>query len=251
MHIQERYLSYQVTFVLNFLLCYSAMKLMSLFLTKDKKIFGKFLKVPYLSVRSMTYHPLRDESVVARFIFFLFLTAFSVAMADEFLVPMNFFDTLLFSPAIYFFTEMIGAFGQLLFFTTRTFSIHRTPLQARSLSHFWGKDWNLWVQDWLRDVSEGLSHRKHSRRIILVFLISGIFHELMVNLPYWLLYGESYFGTMLGYFLIQAVALWIDKRFVKKLGWTLRRIYLWACVILPSPLFINVPLLKFFGLIDA
>ncbi len=251
MHFPGNYLSYQVTFVLNFFLCYSLMKLISFLLSKDKKILGKFLKAPYLSIRSLSYHPLRDKSVVMRFLLFFFLTAFAVVMADQFLVPMNFFDTLLFSPAIYFFTEMVGAFGQILFFKTSTFPIHRKPLHAKSLSHFWGRDWNLWVQDWLRDVSEGLSRRNHNRRIILVFLISGIFHELMVNLPYWILYRQSYFGTMLGYFLIQAMALWIDKRIVKKWGPTLRRIYLWTSVILPSPLFINVPLLKFFGLIDA
>lgn len=227
------------------------MKMTSFLLTKEEKNFWEFLKAPYLSLRSLHYRPVLDDSVLIRFLLFFFLTAFSVAIAHQFLIPLNFFEILLFSPAIYFFTEMIGAFGQLLFFKTRTFSIHRTPLKARSLSHFWGRDWNLWVQDWLRDVTDGLSLRKHNRRIIMVFLISGFFHELMVNLPYWLMYRKSYFGTMLGYFLIQAVALWIDKRIVKSWGSPFRRIYLWTVVILPSPLFINVPLLKFFGLINA
>lgn len=227
------------------------MKLLSLCICSNKKDVLAFIKSPYLSIRSLNYHPVKDTSVLIRFILFFFLTAFFITVAENFFVPMNFFEILVFSPAIYFFTETIGALGQLLFFPTKTFPIHRSPLKAPSLSHFWGRDWNLWVQDWLRDVSQGFSHRHHKRRIVLVFLISGIFHEVMVNLPYWILYRESYFGTMLGYFLIQAVALWIDKRFMRKTPKIVRRAYFWIAVILPSPLFINTPLLKFFGLTDA
>ena len=232
-------------------MCYSAMKTVSLLLHRNQKNTWSFITSPYLSMRSLNYHPLQDKSLIVRFILFFFLTVFSIILAREFLVPMNYLEIVLFAPAIYFFTEAMGAIGQILFFKTKSFPIHRSPLKASSLSHFWGRDWNLWVQDWLRDISEGFSKRNRKRRIIMVFLVSGLFHEMMVNLPYWIMNQKSYFGTMLGYFLIQAVALWVDKKVMIKFGKKVRRVYLWLAVILPSPLFINVPLLKFFGLIDA
>lgn len=207
----------------------------------------KFLSSPYLSVRSLKYHPHSSASILIRLITFSLLTAFSVVMARHYLTPLSVFEIMLISPMIYFFTESIGAFGQLLFYSNESFPIHRNPIAAISLSNFWGRDWNLWVQDWLRDVSEGIG-RKRNHRIIIVFLISGLFHELMCNLPYWIVYKKSYFGTMMGYFLIQAVALWIDKKFMRHGPLLFRKIYLWIAVIVPSPLFINVPLLTFFGL---
>lgn len=207
-----------------------------------------FITTPYLSVRSLYYHPPRDSLILIRFITFLFLTAFCIALARHFLSPLNHYEIIIFSPALYFFTEALGGFGQTLFFSRNTFPIHRRPLGAISLSNFWGRRWNVWVQDWLRDVTDRMDKRKHYKRMILVFFLSGLFHELMVNLPYWITYKKSYFGTMLAYFLIQAVALWVDKKFLSKGPAILRRIYLWCVIILPSPLFINVPLLKFFGL---
>lgn len=208
----------------------------------------RFITTPYLSVRSLHYHPPTDIPVYTRFITFLFLTAFCVVLADHVLSPLNYLEILVFSPAIYFFTEALGGFGQTLFYQSTTFPIHRRPLSAVSLGNFWGRRWNIWVQDWLRDVTDRIDKRKHYKRMIIVFFLSGLFHELMVNLPYWILYKKSYFGTMLAYFLIQAVALWIDKTFLNKSPAILRRFYLWSVIILPSPLFINIPLLTFFGL---
>lgn len=227
------------------------MKGISYLLSRDKGSGKAFIFSPYLSARSLKYHPLKDDSLFLRFIFFFFLTAASIALFTHFLAPLNYLEIILFAPTIYFFTEAIGAFGQLLFFGRSTFPIHRKPIKATSLSHFWGRDWNLWVQDWLRDVSENIAYRQRKLRIVLVFLISGIFHELMVNLPYWLVFRKSYFGTMMAYFLIQAMALWIDKRWMKHQSLIWRRIFMWIMIIIPSPLFINVPLLTFFGLINA
>lgn len=226
------------------------MKTISFFLSEKKSGYA-FLFSPYLSVRSLSYHPLKDESLFLRFIFFLFLTGASIVLFRHFLVPLAYLEIILFSPTIYFFTEAVGGIGQLLFINRITFPIHHRPIKATSLSHFWGRDWNLWVQDWLRDVSSNIAYRKHKLRIVLVFIVSGIFHELMVNLPYWLVFRKSYFGTMMAYFLIQAVALWIDKRWMRHKALFLRRTFMWIMIILPSPLFINVPLLTFFGLIDA
>lgn len=242
-------LSYQVAFILNFLVCYSAMKMASWLFNRERNFsFKDFVFSPYFSVRSLNYRQCRDHSLYIRFLTFSFLTVTFVVLAHEFLNPLSFFEILIFSPAIYFFTEMLGAFGQIIFYKKKTFPIHRKPLTALSLSHFWGRDWNIWIQDWLRDITQTKGSGKHHRRIVLVFFVSGTFHELMCNLPYWLMYRESYFGTMIAYFIIQGVALWIDKKFISHMPPIYRRIYLWAAVVLPSPLFINVPLLTFFGL---
>jgi hypothetical protein len=226
------------------------MKLWSWFTTSQDKrpSLWIFFTSPYLSVRSLHYKHTGKTPSLVKLPLFSALTFGMVFIAQNYLYPLNFLDILLFSPAIYFLTEALGAFGQTIFFIHPSFAIHRSPLYAKSISHFWGRDWNLWVQDWLRDVTEGVARTTRSRRIIYVFLISGFFHEIMCNLPYWMIYRKSYFGTMMGYFFIQAVALWFDKKVLRKSPSLLRRIFLWAAVILPSPLFINVPILTFFGL---
>lgn len=214
---------------------------------KKQHLRMRFILSPYLSIRSLSFHPEHDSTVAVKLVTFTFLTAFSVVMANHYLGELSVWEIMLISPTIYFFTETMGAFGQGLFFAYPSFPIHRTPLKATSLSHFWGRDWNLWVQDWLRDVTQAVG-RKRLHRLVAVFLISGIFHELMCNLPYWIMYRKSYFGTMMAYFLIQAMALWIDKKYIKHWPKLLRKVYLWAAVIIPSPLFINVPLLTFLGM---
>lgn len=226
------------------------MKLLSFSLAgkKNSRKFSEFFLVPYLSVRSLRYHPPRDRKVFERLLLFFSLTLLWVVSARIFFQKLSLWQIWLFSPAIYFFTEAVGALGQMLFSKHPTFRIHRTPLLASGLSHFWGRDWNLWVQDWLRDVSENVARRK-SYRVVIVFVISGLFHEVMVNLPYWLYFQRSYFGTMIAYFLVQALLLAIDKRFIRHRSLVYRRIYLWLSVVIPSPFFINVPLLTFFGLL--
>ncbi|WPU66026.1 MBOAT family protein [Peredibacter starrii] len=183
-----------------------------------------------------------------KFVLFFSLTALSVYLAKHFLGDLNYWKILLVSPAIYFSTEAMGALGQLLFPFKNSWPIHADPLKSRDLGNFWGRRWNLWIQDWLRDITGAFKSNSRSQTILLGFLFSGLFHELMCNLPYWLIYRKSYFGTMMAYFLIQGLALWIDKKYIKVSSPFLRRIYCWCAVVIPSPLFINVPLLTFLGL---
>lgn len=248
----DQILTYRLVFILNFICCYSLMKSISWYASsKELKRKQKFVFIfsPYISVRSLWRTIRPASSSVFRLVIFSFLMSGFIILGRYFLGGLSYWDILLISPFIYFFTEAIGAFGQILFQFNPTFPIHRNPLFSQSLSEFWGRNWNLWVQDWLRDVSKLFTSISGTGKIALVFLISGLFHEAMVNLPYWIIYKKSYFGTMIGYFLIEAVALWIDKRYVKRFGSFWRRLYMWAAVILPSPLFINVPLLTFFGLL--
>lgn len=152
---------------------------------------------------------------------------------------------------IYFFTEAIGALGQALYSWRREeiFPIHHHPLSAPSVSEFWGRRWNLWVQDWIADMGRPF-RRSHKSKILASFIFSGLFHEAMVNLPHWIISGESYFGTMLAYFIIQGAGLFIDKKAFRHGHPLARRVFCWVVVILPAPLFINVPILRFFGMTE-
>ena len=182
-------------------------------------------------------------------LFFLYAI---ILFTRNFLQPLNYFKVLLISPMIYLFTEVMGGLGQLLF----AFSpvgiapIHNHPLTSKSLGEFWGKRWNFWVRDWLRDISQA-SRKNLIKKLIITFLVSGFFHELLVNLPHFLYFGELFFGNMTLYFSIQALGLWIEKKWMSKSPSFLGRLYFWAVIILPAPIFINRPLLIFFGIIDG
>lgn len=248
---------YQILFVVNFLLSVLLMKLISWKLSHSEEkpsLFSFLFLTPYLSLRSEKYHsPIRTYSLLLTFLLYLGLMSLFIVLGKEFFSPLNYWEILIVSPAIFFLTEVMGSLAQMMFSwrNQEIFPIHYRPLTSPTLSQFWGRRWNLWVQDWLRDLSSALGRKSHLTRIVTVFLVSGTFHEIMVNLPYWLMTGKSYFGTMLMYFLIQATGLYADKRIISHTHPLLRRLYLWLVVVLPSPLFINVPLLTFFGMTDS
>jgi hypothetical protein len=177
--------------------------------------------------------------------------AMILVFAKVYLSPISYADRMFLGLAVYFFTEALGAFGQALFSWRKEeiYPIHYSPLSSPSLSEFWGRRWNLWVQDWIADMGRPF-RGSHKKKILASFFFSGIFHEAMVNLPHWLISGESYFGTMLAYFIIQGGGLYLDKKFLRHGPPVIRRVYCWIVVILPAPLFIHVPLLRFFGMTE-
>lgn len=254
----DEYLSYQVVFILNFYIIFLAMKCVSWDLLR-KNLRPDFLSflftTPLLSARDYALEKFPRRSFF--FIFFkfclslLFLSCV-IFFARNFLQPLNYFKVLLISPMIYLLTEVMGGLGQLLFYSSTSGipDIHRHPLKSTTLGEFWGMRWNFWVRDWLRDVSQ--IHRKDLiKKLLITFLVSGIFHELLVNLPHFLYYRESFFGNMTLYFIIQALGLWLEKKWIYKAPAAVGRIFLWMVVLLPAPIFINRPLLIFFGIIDG
>jgi Membrane bound O-acyl transferase family len=211
----------------------------------------KFFVTTFLSLRSMDHVRLQKlpSAAVSYFVFGLLL-ALSIYLIRNFLAPLSYVEIVLISPVIYLLTETMAAFGQIVtaIFGIRSFPMHDQPLISRSLSEFWGRRWNVWVQDWLRDIQGPVRHFGPRHRMVIVFLASGIFHELMINLPYFLVFKVSYFGTMISYFLVQAMALWFQKHYFRLRSKFLQRAYMFMSIMLPSPLFINVPLLRFFGI---
>lgn len=248
-------LNYQLLFTLNFLVCYFLMKLVSWYVTPESKQPGlvSFLfGWPYISTRSLRIvAPPPSSSPLLSLFLYVTLTVVTIFLVKFYLSPVTYIDRIILGLSIYFLTESMGALGQFLFSWRKEiiFPFHHHPLSSPSLSEFWGRRWNLWVQDWIADVARPF-HRKQKRKIVASFLFSGLFHEAMVNLPHWLFTGESYFGTMLAYFFIQGLGLYLDKKFFRHGNRHLRRIFCWLVVILPAPLFIHVPVLKFFGMTE-
>lgn len=231
------------------------MKALSWLFTEPEKrpMFFSFLfTTPYLSTRSLRIRtPSPATSPWLDFLISATLMGIVFTVVKVFLSPVGYFDRVILGFGIYFFTEALGALGQALFSWTKKdfFPIHHHPLSSPSLSEFWGRRWNLWVQDWITDMGRPF-HRRHKRKILASFLFSGFFHEAMVNLPHWITTGESYFGTMLAYFLIQAGGIYVDKNVLRHSHPNIRRAFCWIVVVLPAPLFINVPVLRFFGVTE-
>ena len=251
----EVHLTYQLAFLINFVICAYLMKLISACLTPrlSRSEFNDFFfTTPFLSVRSLRRgtKPL-PYPLFLNILLFGVLSITMLIISKKYMQPLSYLDVVILSPAIYFSTQVVGAVGQLVFSPSgeRGFPIHANPFKASTLGRFWGRHWNLWVQDWLRDVSYALRARPTYQKILFTFFISGLFHEVMFNLPYFILYKKSYFGLMILYFIIQAMGLLIEKKFLKGTPGWLNRLYLWIVVILPSPIFISTPFLKFLGLI--
>ena len=230
------------------------MKIVSLLLTPPQKRRPRELfSAPYISGRSLQYTGLDSfSSVFVTFILSLSLTASCVVIGRMVFSTIGYWQIVLLSPVILFMTEALGALGQMLFYftTPKSFPIHHRPLSSQNLGQFWGRHWNLWVQDWLKDVSS-FWRGKMKQKLFITFLVSGFFHEIMVNLPYWIVYRKSYIGTMFLYFAIQGLALAVEKRFMKSAPPILKRAFMIAVVFLPSPLFVNVPVLTFLGFIHG
>ena len=247
-------MTYQVFLVANFFICILLMKWINISQSSAqfKRLTTTFLVgTPLLSLRSYLKHessPISKRLLLFRLILSVLFLYLMVKMGHILSGPLEWFELIIISPIIYFLTESLGLFGQLLFSPfTPTPSIHRHPLLSRSLGDFWGRRWNSWVQDWLRDISH--QHRNFlKRKIFISFLFSGMFHEAMVNIPYFLFYNESYFGNMTLYFMIQGLGLWLEKKFLTSVSVQFKRVYLWIFILGPSPLFLGKPLLSFFGL---
>jgi hypothetical protein len=75
----------------------------------------------------------------------------------------------------------------------------------------------------------------------LVFLVSGVLHEWVINLPLYLVTGKNRFGSMIAYFLLQAVGILIERR-TRNRG--VRRLLAWLFVFGAAPLIVNEGLLR-------
>ena len=207
--LKRHYLTYRITFIVTFVVSYLLMKIISTVLTKPHQRRTKdFFFSPYISQRSLSFSTVTEfNSLLLTFFLSFSLAACLVVIGRMIFKSPQYLEVLLLAPVMLFMTESLGALGQMIFFKTcrNSFPIHHRPLSSSTLSQFWGRHWNLWVQDWLKDISQPFRGQK-IKRLAVIFLVSGFFHEIWINLPYWLAYRKSYFGTMMAYFICQALA---------------------------------------------
>lgn len=90
------------------------------------------------------------------------------------------------------------------------------PLLSQSLSEFWGRRWNLGF----RQLAHELIFRPLYRRIgvgaagFLVFVASGLIHDLVISLP-----ARGGYGLPTGYFVLQGIGITVERSFVgERLG---------------------------------
>jgi Membrane bound O-acyl transferase family len=90
------------------------------------------------------------------------------------------------------------------------------PILSKTLGEFWGKRWNLGF----RQLAYDLIFRPLHRRIgvaaasLLVFLASGLIHDLVISLP-----ARGGYGLPTGYFVLQGLAVTLERSaFGKQLG---------------------------------
>jgi len=82
------------------------------------------------------------------------------------------------------------------------------PILSKTLSEFWGKRWNLGF----RQLAHDLIFRPLYRRIgvtaagLLVFLASGLIHDLVISLP-----ARGGYGLPTGYFILQGLGVTLER----------------------------------------
>ena len=140
----------------------------------------------------------------------------------------------------YIFSETFAALLRLVFLPAGRVlcPVHARPLLAPSLAKCWGRCWNRWVSDWLRHLIFAPLLRRPYWAAMAVFVVSGLWHEIVFELPYYLAGHTPAFGSMTLFFLVQGLALLIEPKFIRRQP-LLRRLYAWVAVVGPSPLLFN------------
>ncbi len=125
--------------------------------------------------------------------------------------------------------------------------ISNRPLVAGSVAEFWGRRWNRLFGDWLVHVCFRPLSRNPYGALFFTFLVSALIHELLVSVPLWLVYRVNCFGWMLCYFVIQAIAVVVERKWLRKNPF-LNRCFTWLAVVGPVPLILNRGTLLIFHL---
>lgn len=125
--------------------------------------------------------------------------------------------------------------------------VNASPWLARSVSEFWGRRWNRLFGDWLWQVVFLTLRRKPQIAVFSTFLMSGLLHELLVSLPLQIVYGRSVWGWLTGYFLLQYLAMYLERH-LSLTSPVVQRVYVWLVVLGPAPLVLNPGTLLIFHL---
>jgi D-alanyl-lipoteichoic acid acyltransferase DltB (MBOAT superfamily) len=120
--------------------------------------------------------------------------------------------------------------------------IMQAPLCARSLSEFWGKRWNLGFRQLSYDLVFGPLYRSLGVGIagFLVFLVSGLIHDLVISVP-----ARGGYGLPTTYFALQGLGVAIERSSFGKMaglrggvrGW----LFMGLCTLGPISLLFHHP----------
>ena len=82
------------------------------------------------------------------------------------------------------------------------------PLRATSLAEFWGRRWNIGFRQFAHDLVFQPLHRPLGPRTaaFLVFVLSGIIHDLVISVP-----ARAGYGFPTGYFVLQGVGAQFER----------------------------------------
>lgn len=82
------------------------------------------------------------------------------------------------------------------------------PLLSKTLSEFWGKRWNLGFRQLAHDLIFWPLHKRIgvSAASLLVFLVSGLIHDLVISLP-----ARGGYGLPTAYFLLQGFGVAVER----------------------------------------
>jgi len=82
------------------------------------------------------------------------------------------------------------------------------PILSKTLSEFWGKRWNLGFRQLAYDLIFQPLHKKTgvAAASLLVFLASGLIHDLVISLP-----ARAGYGLPTGYFILQGLGVSLER----------------------------------------
>jgi len=86
--------------------------------------------------------------------------------------------------------------------------IMSAPLRSQSLSQFWGKRWNLGFRQLAHDLIFVPANKyvPVAWATMLVFLVSGLIHDLVISVP-----AQGGYGLPTGYFLLQGFGVILER----------------------------------------
>jgi hypothetical protein len=110
------------------------------------------------------------------------------------------------------------------------------PLRSKSLGEFWGKRWNLGFRQLAHDLIFVPVHKylHVGSATILVFLVSGLIHDLVISVP-----AHAGYGLPTAYFLLQGVGVLLERAHFGKqfdLGQGIRG-WLYIALVVAGPVF--------------
>lgn len=135
--------------------------------------------------------------------------------------------------------HLIVSFWNLAGFKLRP--LMNAPWASSSVTEFWGQRWNTAFRDLVHRHVFLPTLRRYGQTwaLLTVFLASGLIHELAISVP-----TRAGYGGPTLYFLIQAVAVLMERRFPEGRSAatrTVRRITTWIVLLLPVPLLFHPP----------